>query len=73
MPKQQTVHHDDLELVGERDRKRMSSLSRVQAWRLEKLGLFPRRIQISPGRVGWLKSEIEAWIKERADRRESAR
>ena len=30
--------------------------------RLEKRGLFPRRIQIGPNRVAWLLSEIEEWV-----------
>lgn len=30
--------------------------------RLEKRGLFPRRIQVGPNRVAWLLSEIEEWV-----------
>jgi len=33
--------------------------------RLEKAGLFPRRIKLGPCRVGWLESEIEEWLQER--------
>lgn len=33
--------------------------------RLEKRGLFPRRIQVGPNRVAWLLSEIEEWVAER--------
>ncbi len=29
--------------------------------RMEKRGLFPRRIRITPRRIGWRRSEIEAW------------
>lgn len=39
--------------------------SRVQVWRLEKAGQFPRRIKLGPNRVGWLQSEVERWLKER--------
>lgn len=31
--------------------------------RLEKAGVFPRRIQLGPNRVGWIEDEIEQWIK----------
>ncbi len=31
-------------------------------WRLEKAGKFPARKQLSVGRVGWLRSEVEAWL-----------
>ena len=37
--------------------------------RLEKDGKFPKRIQLGPHRVGWLLSEVEAWINERAAKR----
>ena len=30
--------------------------------RLEKDGLFPKRVQLGPCRVAWLAAEIEAWI-----------
>jgi predicted DNA-binding transcriptional regulator AlpA len=29
--------------------------------RMEKRGLFPKRIRITPRRIGWRRSEIEAW------------
>jgi predicted DNA-binding transcriptional regulator AlpA len=37
-------------------------LSRVTIWRLERLGQFPRRVLISPRRVGWFESEIMEWL-----------
>lgn len=43
--------------------------SRQHLDRLEKAGKFPRRIKLTPnGRVGWLASEIHAWIHERIRR-----
>ncbi|MBF0562536.1 MAG: AlpA family phage regulatory protein [Alphaproteobacteria bacterium] len=37
--------------------------------RLEKRDLFPRRVRIGPGRVGWPQSEVAAWIAQKiADR-----
>jgi prophage regulatory protein len=44
-------------------------LSRRQVYRLEAEGKFPRRVQISPGRVGWLVEEIEAHVAEAIARR----
>ena len=40
-------------------------VSNTTLWRLEKRGEFPARRRISPNRVGWLASEVEAWIQER--------
>jgi len=34
-------------------------------WRLEKVGSFPARKQLSVGRVAWLRSEVEQWIDSR--------
>ena len=42
-----------------------TGLSRTTRWRLEKKGKFPKRRQISPGRVGWRSSEILEWINSR--------
>ncbi len=45
--------------------------SKVQLWRLERAGKFPRRVKLSPQRVAWIESEIDAWIAARiAARRE---
>ena len=43
--------------------------------RLEKAGLFPKRVRLSPhrmGRVGYLESEIHAWIKARLAQRDAS-
>lgn len=37
-------------------------LSRQTVWRMEAKGRFPKRVQISPGRVGWRENEIDGWI-----------
>lgn len=34
-------------------------------FRLERRGQFPRRIQVSQGRVGWLKTEVDQWLANR--------
>lgn len=39
--------------------------------RLEKAGKFPKRIQLGPNRVGWLASEVEAWLNERIQQRDT--
>lgn len=45
----------------------VSGLSRTTAWRLEKEGQFPCRRQLSPNAVGWLQSEVEAWVNSRSE------
>ena len=43
-----------------------TGLSRATLWRLENAGTFPKKKRITPGRVGWLESEIDEWIRSRA-------
>ena len=39
--------------------------------RLEKAGRFPKRVQLGPGRVGWVESEVLAWLEERIRARDT--
>jgi prophage regulatory protein len=38
--------------------------------RLEKAGLFPKRVQLGPGRVGWIEDEVLGWLQRRIDLRD---
>jgi prophage regulatory protein len=40
------------------------SLSHIA--RLEQIEKFPRRLKLGPNRVGWLATEIDAWIQEKS-------
>ena len=42
-----------------------TGLSRVTIWRLEKAGKFPRRVNLTDSRVGWVEAEIDEWIEAR--------
>ena len=44
-------------------------ISRSQLYRLEQQGKFPRRVRLGANRVGWLASEVMAWIAEKAEAR----
>lgn len=50
----------------------LTGISRTTAWRLQKAGDFPPPVVISPGRVGWRESELEAWKASRAPRSAAA-
>ncbi len=41
------------------------SYSQNHIRRLEKAGLFPKRVQIGANRVGWVRAEVEQWINDR--------
>jgi len=40
-------------------------LSKVTIWRRERDGSFPKRINLSERRVGWVESEIDDWVDSR--------
>ena len=49
-----------------------ADLSPSSIKRFEKLDGFPQKVQISPGRIGFVESEIDAWIKARIRERNAA-
>lgn len=40
----------------------ITGLSPATIWRRERDGTFPRRVRVSPGRVGWFAHEVEAYL-----------
>lgn len=51
-----------IELIPMKDLKAEGvRLSAATIWRKVRDGSFPRPVQVSAGRVAWVKSEIEAW------------
>ena len=46
-------------------RRRGVPYGKVQLWRLERKGKFPKRVALSASRVAWVESEIDDWIKAR--------
>ena len=54
-------------MLREREVRTATGLSRTTRWRLERAGQFPRKRRISPGAVGWLESEIMAWMDQTID------
>ena len=53
-------------ILDEEKVEAVTSLSRTTRWRRERRGEFPKRVRLSPGRVGWRQADIEAWISSRA-------
>jgi prophage regulatory protein len=66
------VSEHALQIVREPERLRMTGVSRVQFWRLERDGKAPARVPLGPNSVGWLKHELEEWIVGRAALRRGA-
>jgi prophage regulatory protein len=54
------AQHDAI--IREPECRQLTRLSRTTRWRLERVGRFPKKRQLSPGCKGWWRSEIQAWI-----------
>ncbi|EFC6021205.1 AlpA family phage regulatory protein, partial [Escherichia coli] len=52
-------------LVREKERKEITSISRSQAWKLEREGNYPPRKTIGKKSCGWLLSDLLWWIQTR--------
>jgi prophage regulatory protein len=52
-------------LLRESEVAAMVGLGRTTRWEMERRGEFPRRRQISAHKVGWLESELLAWMQSR--------
>ncbi|MCC6144996.1 MAG: AlpA family phage regulatory protein [Candidatus Hydrogenedentes bacterium] len=53
------------EILREKQVLVVTKLARTTRWRLENQRKFPARRQLSENAVGWLRSEIEAWLASR--------
>lgn len=46
-------------------RAKTGGLGEVTIWRLERSGEFPKRINLTGRRVGWVESEVDEWLQSR--------
>ena len=68
------VGSSGLRFLRRRDLRAKVGYSAAHIDRLEKAGLFPKRVVLGPGAVAWLESEIDDWIRSRlSERDEGAR
>ena len=49
-----------------------TGLSRSSIYEKMKNGTFPKPVKLGPRAVGWLETEVDAWIKERISQRGKA-
>ena len=56
---------NQLEYWRKQQVRHATQLSETTIWRLERAGKFPARRQLSANAVGWLRSEVEAWLASR--------
>lgn len=62
-------YEEKMKIIKLPDVMRITSLSRASIYAFIQKGQFPRQIRLGQKSVGWLSSEIESWITQRADMR----
>ena len=60
-----------MRLYDEAECRDVTKYSRVQRWRMERAGLFPKRIRLGQKRIAWVADEVDAWVKQRIAERDS--
>ena len=60
-----TIDKPITRILREPEVHRLTGLSRVTRWRLEREGTFPQRVQLGKNAVGWREDEITGWIQSR--------
>ena len=59
-----------MRILSKRQVKELVLYSPQHIARLEKAGLFPKRVQLGPNRVGWVEGEVLEWLEVRLAQRE---
>ena len=55
------------QILSPKDVCKIVGVSRATLWRMEKRGDLPPKLQVSAGKVGWRKSDIENLLKKWSD------
>ncbi len=62
---------DQDRIVSRKERRQLVPLSDAQVYRMERAGLFPRHVRLSEHRIGWSLMEIQQWISEQKEARQT--
>ena len=61
-----------MKMLSKRQLKELVLYSPQHIARLEKAGLFPKRVQLGLSRVGWVEEEILDWLRQRIAERDKS-
>ena len=64
-PRQAAGYDPASEIIKPKHLRVVVGLSGCTVWRLRRAGEFPAPIRLSVGRVGYRRSDLEAWLAER--------
>jgi prophage regulatory protein len=65
MPTETSPDSRGTRIIRRKDLLAQLGISEVTLWRWEQAGTFPRARRLGPRRVGYLESEVSAWIASR--------
>ncbi len=51
-----------MKLLSKRQVRQIVLYNPAHIARLKKAGLFPKRVRLGQGRVGWIDSEVDGWV-----------
>lgn len=57
------------EIISRKTVIKLTSLSKGTIYAMERKGLFPQKIQLSPNRVGYYYSEVISWMETRRQKK----
>ncbi len=60
-----------MRLLSKKHVREMVLYSPQHIARLEAAGKFPKRVQLGPGRVGWVDTEVQDWLAARIAERDT--
>jgi prophage regulatory protein len=58
----QILDQEPIRFIRQKEAGKRDGLSNTQRWRLEKAGQYPARIKLTERSVGWIESEVDAWV-----------
>ena len=58
-----------MKILRKKDVTTKVGLSAIHIMRMVKLERFPAPLALGPASIGWLESEVDEWIQDRANRR----
>lgn len=62
-PHQERVSNVPLRLLRFSEVRLRTGLSRSTIWRMERSGMFPKRVKVSVNVVAWREDEVGEWIR----------
>jgi prophage regulatory protein len=65
------TNQEELSILRRRQVERRTGLSRSSIYHFIQQGKFPKPINLGERAVGWLENEIEKWLMERIENRDS--